>query len=181
MTTTTTTKPDVRFLVDVAPADGSKYLTAQVTVVYVSDGHIRNPLFSGYDPDGVAALAELHIDAQASKDSEDFYFSWNAFHYKQVYDVDLRRAESMVKTLRKVERYMEKKTQTQGYPEDFAEYVTRVAAALGYLSPRQSFIAHRVSPQGYGWSYDEQVYEWMNTDELRSYLRNRLEQWKEGA
>jgi hypothetical protein len=57
--------------------------------------------------------------------------------------------------------------------------VTRVAAAIGIPRPAK-FIAHRIS-KGYGWSYDQQTYEWMTANELRDYLRSQLDKWKEGA
>lgn len=178
MTTTTTTKPDVRMLVDVYEPRGSKYLTAKVTLVYVSDGHIRNPQFWTYDPDKVGHLANLTIEAQAGKDSEDFYYSsWNAVQYTEIYHVDLPRAESMVKTLRKVNKYLEQTQDRDGYPTDFAHFVTRAAAALGVSGPE--FIACRVT--GFGGTYDENVYRWMNHDEFRVYLQNQLLSWKDGA
>lgn len=177
MTTTTTTKPDVRMLVDVySPSGASDYLTAKVTLVYVSDGHIRNPQFSGYDPEKVAHLANLSIEGQASKDSTSFYFSWDAVRYEQLYGVTLRHAESMVRTLKKVEKFLEKATDIDGHPVDFAQYVTRVALALGIKEG--NFIACKVG--GSSWSYDENTYRWLNEYELRDYLRTRLDQWKEG-
>lgn len=179
MTTTTTTKADVRLLVDVyQPSGTSNYLTVKVSAVYVSDGHIRNPQFSVYDPDKVAHLANLTIDAQASQDSEYFYYSsWNAAHFGEVYTVDLSRAESMVKTLKKIHKFLEKAEGIDGYPVDFAQFVTRVALALGIKEG--NFIACKVA--GRGPTYDENIYTWMNEYEFRDYLRTRLEQWKGAA
>lgn len=177
MTTSTTKRSDVRFLLDVRDQRTS-YLTATLSAVYVSDGHIRNAQFSVYDPERVAHLDSLRFDAQASKDSPEFYFSThNAVHYQEIYSVDLLRAESMTKTLRRVQKYTDKLWEEKGSPRDFAEFAQRIARSLGVR--KQRIFAVKVS--GNAWSYDENVYQWMNEEELRVYLANALTNWKEGA
>lgn len=53
--------------------------------------------------------------------------------YRDVHSVDLRTAEAMVKTLRKLERGMEKLSESEGYvkADDFATYLLRAARVLG--------------------------------------------------
>lgn len=53
--------------------------------------------------------------------------------YRDVHSVDLRTAEDMVKTLRKLERGMAKLSESEGYvnSRDFATYLFRVARVLG--------------------------------------------------
>jgi len=177
--TTATTKPDVRFLVDVYQPNISNCLAVTLTAVYVSeDGHIRNPHFSTYDPEKVAHLDSLKLDAQASKDSDDFYFgTYNVVHFSEVYTVDLSRAESVTKTLRRIQKYLDKQYEVKGCPADFAELAQRVARSLGIR--KHNIFAFKVS--GTGWSYDENTYAWMNEDELRGHLEGKLKLWKEGS
>lgn len=57
-------------------------------------------------------------------------FGWRV-EYRDVYSAGLARVEAMAKTLRKVERGMQKLDMLLGSPETFAAYVIRVGTVLG--------------------------------------------------
>lgn len=99
----------------------------QVTIVRVEEnGDIRNP---GYDY-GIddEHFNDFHVSAYARDNGTLDGFSAD---YREAFCVDLSRAEKMVKHLRKVDRAMRKITTDEGYAEDFATYVLRVARVLG--------------------------------------------------
>jgi len=181
MATRTNTQPDVRFLVDVFTPHYSHsrdYLIVKVQAVYVSDGHIRNPHFSTYDPEKVGHLDSFVIEGQASKDSQDFYYSGHrSAQYREIYSVELPRAESMTKTLRRIAKYLDQRWEINGEAQDFAEFCEWVARALGVK--RQNLFAIKI--EGHSGTYDENVYHWLSTDEFRTYLANKLTKWQEAA
>lgn len=110
--------------------DAGDCLRFKLTVHYLNeDGELRNYL----DGSGVRrnedAFADLCITAQADRSSDDPY-GWSV-EYRDLFSVNAERAEVMSKTLRKVNRGLEKMTAELGYAETFAGYVARVGKVLG--------------------------------------------------
>lgn len=79
-------------------------------------------------------FSELEISAY--REERDGVVHWWGYgiEYKGVYSLDLRRAEVIVKTLRSIERKMDKLRDRFGYVSDFPSYLAYVADALGCQS-----------------------------------------------
>lgn len=114
--------------------EGGQYagdpLRINLSLCYLTEaGELRNFVSSGslaedpYDGLRITALADANADLGDT-------YGWRA-EYRDIFSVDLHRAESMVKTLRKITRGMEKLNAELGYPETFASYAARVAKVLG--------------------------------------------------
>lgn len=179
MATRATTSEDFRFIVDVRPSRYStdrNRLDAVIYVVYLEDGKIRNCSWSSLADPG-AEYADLRIEGWIDKDSrddKDFYYGHEPLEYREVYSIDQRRAESMAKTLRRLNKKIETLTNKYGRPTDFAGFLSYLAQAMG-VNPRNAF-ARKVS--GRGWSYDDGEYRWMDVDGLRHHLSEKIREWR---
>jgi hypothetical protein len=71
---------------------------------------------------------DLTITAQKNTGTDDWYGF--AVRYMEVYAVDADRAESMLKTLQRINRALAKIAETRGYAQTFAEFAGRVAEVL---------------------------------------------------
>lgn len=91
------------------------------------NGELRNYV-DGYD-DAHTSLADLRITAQQTSGLTAQPYAWRV-EYREPYSVDLKRAEIILKTLRKIARGLERLEAEFGYPETFAAYVTRVGSLL---------------------------------------------------
>ena len=159
-------QPEVRFLVSWQSRDD--YLTIEARPVHFIDGKIRNPS-SGLrteDP-----LADFVVSAVANQDpslgeQQGGTYGWHR-GYKDVYTVDVCRAEIMVKHLRKLDRDMAKLEQKLGFADTFPIYLTRVAFCLNI-----SQFGRRVG--GSGWSYDTHEYEWRDGTWVADWVRQAL-------
>lgn len=147
-------KRDTRILLtsETMPDYGSgRFLRLSAHPVYIIDGEVRNFV------DGVMTdepFADLRITAQHDERSSTGPYSWRV-DYFQPYTVGLRRAETMVKTLRRIDRRMAAMQTELGYPESYAAYVARVGKVLGVKS--------------YGWRSEEMTingthYQWHGAD-----------------
>jgi hypothetical protein len=90
---------------------------------------IRN-LISDWDRE-VSSLRDLSIHAWVGGDYRNRFLSSFYTTYRDVYEVDLRRAEEMESTLRKINRALVKAEARDGDPANFGQYLMRVARALG--------------------------------------------------
>lgn len=123
-------------------------LALRVDLVYFNeDGELRNYLPGGYRGDEDNALADLRITAQ--HDSTTAFggqpYGWRV-EFRDVFAVDLVRAEAMVKTLRKVDRGLAKLDEKWGSAQTFDAYVVRVGSVLGvkrygYRADKDMFVA----------------------------------------
>lgn len=96
------------------------------TVVSVDEhGHLYSA--SEYRAPEEAALADFRITAFLDSSEEH---AWGFSHGYQPYLVDLDRAETIVRTLRKIAKGLDKATTEQGHVTDFADYLFRVAKIL---------------------------------------------------
>jgi hypothetical protein len=104
-------------------------LRAEVVTVLPDSGEVRyfgswdNPEFDG-----------LCVTAYAAKGFAagvlDHTYGWNV-EYLNVHSVRLDRAEAMTKMLRKVDKALRRQTDAGDWPLHFAEYLLRVARAIG--------------------------------------------------
>jgi hypothetical protein len=127
-------------------SSGGSYRIEGRVVVIGPDDKIRNPSDMECDQGG---YCDLMIDCLGNEEhKEQGVYSWSV-GYRSPYDVDLRRAEIMVKTLRAIERKMDRIKSSLGPPESFGAFVGRAAAVIG----AQRFVFLRGKSRG--WSYDD--------------------------
>lgn len=105
-------------------SDGTRRLVATVVSVDEHD-HLHTP--SDHSPPDEAALADFRITAYLDSSEEH---AWGFSHGYQPYLVDLDRAETIVRTLRKIAKGLDKATTEQGHVTNFADYLFRVAKIL---------------------------------------------------
>lgn len=142
--------------------DGRDTGVFAVTFVYLSDetGKPRNFSDSSWDIEAQKDdLNYLRISAQynTSEHTPQEAYGWSV-EYHDSLSIDLRRANSMIKTLRKIDRKLKAFSKKWGDPSSFADYVIRVANALGAkaIMSRDKYTA-----SSNGWSYDSMDYrEW---------------------
>lgn len=163
------TKRDVRLLLSTEKiflGPDSAVIRAIFHVAEMTDHGIDYPAYPYHPSDPVfPAYDGLVITGQANTDDKgrDFY-GWSV-EYRNVFSVNLARAQSMVSLLRKVERHLEKLAKVYGSPTTFAEYVGRVADALG--ANRETPIGIKVSAKD---DYNGTGYRWATVDGLRYHL-----------
>lgn len=108
------------------------YTTFSLRPVFFADnGETR--LFGTWDGDRGVALADLAIKASLAchrdKSREDF-LSWET-SYQNPWNVNMGRAEAMVKTLKTIKTSLDKAAKRDGLTASFGQYVLRVCRALG--------------------------------------------------
>ena len=107
------------------------YETLRLRVVTQNEsGHIRN-LSSGHALCNLELHAQRNVDRKEKENDPKFY----AFHiqYTDVFSVNLGYAETLVKTLRKINRAMEKINENWGYTDDLGTYALRFAKTIKAL------------------------------------------------
>ncbi len=119
------------FLLQFTPAKYDNHIhNLDATIVYPDP---NGKLLSPSEPPPVASatgpyLADFQVSAYLSHDEEH---AWGYFHgYSTPYRVDRAVAEAMTRTLRKVDKGLNKTTQHQGHVKDFDDYLFRIAAIL---------------------------------------------------
>lgn len=165
---------DVRFLVHVEddPSIERDFFRVKAYPIRMEEGKVRNISSLGrYDHE---ALADLRIEAQGHL-SEGRVYGWSV-EYRDVFTVNAERAEVMAKTLRKVNRGLEKLEREQGYPANFAQYLARVAKILGIRT-----YGYNASPQPNGWSHDQQEYRWVDVNGIDYYIGSQINKLAEKA
>jgi hypothetical protein len=135
-------------------------------VKVLADGSVRNFVDWG----GSTPLADLRISAQHDHVTAQPY-GWRV-EYAQPHSVELARAQSMVKQLRKIERGLERMRAEYAYPESFTAYVTRVAKILG--------------AKRYGWRHPDgglfpngERYRWTDADSMASHVHTLVRDFGE--
>lgn len=122
----------------------SLHLTADL--VYINEeGELR----SSYGTE----LADLAVTALACDDMRtglDDTYGWSV-DFRNVYGVDLVRAEQMVKVLRKIAKGLAAKEATGDWPTSFAYYLTAVARILGVKSLGWKIDPDNRHDTGYRW------------------------------
>lgn len=124
-------KPVYAFTIQPTHLYGSTQIRATIVRI-TDDGEIRNP---GYDY-GIddAHFNDLMVSAYVNDTGESAGNVYGlSVDYRDVFSVDLKRAEGMVKLLRKVTRGMDKLNDAEGYVSEgaYAAYLLRVARVLG--------------------------------------------------
>lgn len=133
-----------------------------VKILDAPESGIRNFTNVGFDAE---PLADLHVVAQLDRTSNGQPYGWKV-EYRDVYSVDLRRADTMLKTLRKVERGLTRIQTELGYPETFPAYLARVAKVLGIKR-----FGWRVGERN-GHSYSDNEYRWTDADGMAYHVND---------
>lgn len=162
-----TSKPDLRFLIDVSRSDSFLKVTARIVYIGTEEhnaGRVLNPLGDSYRSDWEDTVADLVVDAQADAQAGDGDVRWYGYHarYSSPFSVSLRRAEAMVKTLRKVEKHLAAQETKFGWVQDYYTFLARVADCLGikhfgWVTERGSFMS-------------ESTYRWTDINSLRFHV-----------
>jgi hypothetical protein len=124
--------------------------------VSMEDGSVRNPRPDTYS-NPAAGFADLAVTAQQDHGStaDGLPYGWSV-EYRDVYSVNLERAEVMVKQLRKVNKGLADIEANLGYAETFGSYLARVGQVL-----RVSGYGWAIGSDGSGrWGYDGIEYHW---------------------
>lgn len=160
-------KPDVRFILHLE--DQHDYLIATFHAsVKVASGALEYPQYR--DEPG-RELVDLVVRAQLdrTRTAGEFY-GWRPTF--KPWELDLERAESMVKVLRHVDRHLRDLSDTFGWPQDLAAFMGHMASAVGTTS-KQPFARRTTGDQditGTG-------YRFMDVDDLRHHLGDQAKQW----
>lgn len=160
-------KPDVRFILRLE--DRHDYLIATFeAAVKVASGALE---FPQYRDEPGRELVDLTVRAQLdpSRTSGEFYGWRPAF---KPWELDLDRAESMVKVLRQVDRRLRELSDRFGWPQDLAAFMGHMADAVG-ATTKQPFARratgdHDITGTGY---------RYMDVDDLRHHLADQGEKW----
>jgi hypothetical protein len=145
--------PGYAFILSADPPTKRDYWHVRADLVEW-DGTTPGTILDGGDHDG---LADLSVSAQndpdnARSDRAPTAYGWSAA-YSAPHRVTLRRAEAMHRTLAKIDRRTERDAERYGYPQTFAAYLLRVAAALAV----DTFLV-KETDDGSGW-YSGQTYQ----------------------
>jgi hypothetical protein len=146
--------------------NGRTLLTFKLKAVYLNEeGQVRSYL-SGRLFSNDNRLADLVVTAQHDGEMADRQpYGWNV-EYRDVFSVNADRAAAMSKTLRAIDRKLDKLRDEWGYPTSFEEYVVRVAKALGITT----FGWHRNT----GPVYDGSDFFWTDVEGIRLQLRTKV-------
>jgi hypothetical protein len=160
-------KPDVRFIVQVD--DQNDYLIATFhAAVKVPSGALEYPQYR--DEPG-REFVDLVVRSQLdrTRTSGEFY-GWRPTF--KPWELDLERAESMVKVLRSVDRRLRELSDRFGWPQDLAAFMGHMADAVGATSTRP--FARRATG-------DQDItgtgYRYMDVDDLRRHLAEQANEW----
>ena len=167
--------PETRIVVSVKKSDyGSDLHLFDALFVFVDpkDGVIKNPSgFYVHTEPWETSMADLHVRAQA--DPTGAFYGYKP-SYDQIYSLELDRAEICVKTLRRVERHLQKRQQQFGYPQDLWSYLGRFAEAFDVDT-----YGFATSPRPL--NYSTEYFRWGDIDFARYRVEEQRKQWTEGA
>jgi hypothetical protein len=95
----------------------------------------------------------FRVNSQINSDERKSGFYGMDCEYRDVYSIGIRKAESMAKWLKKIDKSLEKQQAELGYCRTCAEYIWRVAKACGC-----KFIVFKNDTERFqrtGWAYNQ--------------------------
>lgn len=135
-------------------------------VAYLTDEGLLTPCFTPIEP--TTELADLEVSAHLSPDTVGAYGFHVAF---APHTVELARAVSMARVLRRVERRMRQTQARFGYPgQDFHAFVTQAACALDIT---RFLIALPPAER----SADAPFYRHADADDVRAWIAQEITRW----
>ena len=127
---------------------------------------LRDKLHTFYDDLAISAY-------QSDKDLyADEISGWWRVMYRSPYSVELKEAEKMLSTLKKITKGMEKLYKNFGNAKSFGEYCARVALVIG----AKSII---YCTENSGWSYGDSKHRFMTIADGVSFIDGKLKEWKD--
>ena len=106
-------------------------------------------------------LTDFQVSAYLSNDEER---AWGYFHgYNTPYRVDRAVAEAMVRTLRKVDKGLNKATEHHGHIKDFDDYLFRIAGILDAHTYYVRSTPERLAMTG-------EPFRWLDASGVQSWL-----------
>ncbi len=165
----TKTTEDVRLLLTTErnQFSGDDRLSIIARPIQMTPDGLRNVREAGFEPH---PLADFQIGAAAAPNVDTFgdTYGWHR-EYRNVYSIDVVRADVMSKTLRRIDRGMKKLEQQFGFATDFPTYLVRVAHVLGITQ-----FGWKIADGGSSWTYDGNEYRWVDASYVVAFLERQL-------
>lgn len=119
-------------------------------------------------------LHQLMVNSQGDNgSSERHLYGWEV-EYRDLFSIDLRKAQQMAKTLATIEKRIDALNEKYGRPGTFGTYLLRVADAIG--------ATRIVWPQGVERSsYSEREHRIMSLYNGSSYVDGQVREWVKGG
>lgn len=155
-------KETVAFRIDNAVPSFSEYAHIVVDVVYVDDSakSCQLAFYNNYFSDK-RQYKGLKVKAQMDGERE-LPYGWSLVIEDHDNEIDLEKAESMTKTLRPINRKLNKINEAEGYVETFEEFIIRLGRVLGVK-------AFFTKTEGLGYSKHSDMSRLRSR--IRSYIR----------
>lgn len=158
-------EPAFRIVIDRSPY-ASRSDEVRFTLDCVLWDPLKREVTNPHDP----AFDGLQLQANGSfwSDERGRTVYGGAPEYREVYSVNLSRAEAMVATLRKIQKHRDKLATRFGYERDFCDMVARTCDALGIKHIIRDAGRQEVFPSGYR-------YERVDVGAGTSYLARQVD------
>jgi len=160
-------KPPVSLLLSTEVSDRAVRFTATV-VTENEEGKVRN-ILADWSGDPLFGLADLAVTAQADTDNEGAWYAAKV-EYRNVYSLDLAKAEANVKVLRKVKRTFEAEGEDMKWGRDLETTLRLAAKALG----AKGFLVELGSDGTGRWGYDGRRYGTIDAAAAADWANARL-------
>jgi hypothetical protein len=166
--------PELRLLLTFTPfetnADILEVVASPVTVSQQAGCRekVRNLDSVGYD---AHPLADLQIQALAGRNTSLGETHFWSVQYHRCFSIDLRRVATMHKTLKNLDRALQRQERRLGPPEKFTAYLARCAVAL-HIS---SFGLNTGDVTGW---HDTNNYQWTGAPGMAWRVAERLSRWR---
>ena len=136
---------------------------------YGTRDRYQGPLYSD-----LQASCQGDTSSQRSPAREGAVYGFGRLEYGQRHSTDLGEAERMVKTIKGLERKLQKLADVRGYARTYPEYIGRLAEALG----AKGIVIER-SQQSRDMTGER--YEWLTVGDGINRTANRIYQWQREA
>jgi hypothetical protein len=176
---TKTPKPDLYLVVNEERRDGYFHLHTRVGTARFENGD-RVPYGVDDDYSDGILYSNLRMSCQGddrtqrATDTRQAVYGYGSPEYRDHYKGDLRSLKRMVKTLEKIERGMNKLTETRGYQRSYGEYLGRVAEVLGCKGFAFKRSDKHAARSGYQW-------RWTTIGDGVNEANNAVWQWQQEA
>ena len=149
---------------------GERYFHVDVQVVKLHDGSIRNLHQTGED----MPLADLMIVSQGGGITDHPKLYGFEVEYRNVFGIDAPRAKAMHQVLSRLQKKLSQAYETRGTVIDFADYVGRVAEALGI----QTVVERTGDTTGkWGANYADMTFRFMSVGQGVYHIRQIEQGW----
>lgn len=137
--------------------------------------NVTNPSSSAYDRTELQ-WADFTITSQGNNNDTPRKLYGFGIEYRDVFAVDQRRAEAMAKCLKTINAKLDAMREERGNVADFAEYVGRVAEAIG----KQTRILYEQNRQRFATMHSEIPYRFLSIGAGVDHVRWMTHRWEQG-